>query len=582
MTTTVEPRDVEPTTPDRPAPPSTNVAWIRSRTAKLSVVGAFLIFALINAIAGSSGIWTPDEAVTHRQVLLLRDGQWSQPLTEPALNPDGIFEALSPVSVGDSGQFAPYAKHPLFPLLATAGDMVGGRFGRFLIPAIGSVVAAAVIAVGADRRRAGSGTLTFWMMMIGTPVLFHGAVLWGHSLAMASSAIVSLALLKHLEPVDPDPDPGQAERGASRLAGAVGNTPVLSPVRRIAIVGAAIAFAVMLRSEAAIFFVLGGCVVAATGAMLRRRSTILLGLGALGVALVAFVLDGMWRVSILGPSPAATLSVPDVELFDIQVRTTLLTLWTFGLEPGFAGLRRLGAICILISAASLGRNSLLGRSEIAFFGGALYVVSVLTHSTVAVAIAAPAVFVGLIFVHRVDLFMKIAGATAILAFGAVLMTSWANGGGGDWGGRYHAMSLAPLGMIAGASLWDAWNDERRRFVIATGIASLALGFGMAEDVVNHRHNSTEIAVEIEAQIEATAQEGDLVLVTDGRLTRLLGDFGVQDRYRLLQIGSSLEQIEPQIAGENIVFVDWLLPYETPDSWELLAETDEVQRFRVPG
>ena len=545
-----------------------SVPWLPHRRGAVDLALGFLLLVVLNVAAGTAGFWSADESVSHQQVELLSERTWTLAPPEPDVDPTGQWHTLSPISLGD-GVAAPYVKHPLFPTLLRAGDMVAGRIGRHLIPAIGAVLAAAAIAVGADRRRRGAARFGFWVSLAATPLLFHGTVLWAHSLGIATAAGTCLIVQRLLEP------------GGREL-------PPLGPPHTLAFAAMA-AGGVLLRSEAAIYFVMLGCCLGLFGLLGRHRPLTILGVVSIVVTLGAYTLDGYLRTAILGSGGDVALAVPPEPLLDLKVRGALTWTWLVGTRPDLGLARMVGALLLMVAAISSRPQSSLNLSPmLGLVGGLLYLPAIFSGSTMAFFPAAPALLVGVMILSRADRFAKLVGLLSALYFAAVVATSYANGGGGDWGGRYLALLLAPVAIIALPELWQLTTTavSGRSFTTGTAplaagavIASVALTVSMAVDIVDTRRGTADLAQRLAAEIDAETVPTDLVVSTDGRIGRLLGDTDVNAR--LLQVpGDSLPEMAERLpAGTEFFILDHLQPFDIPATWTVVDRSEHLVRVR---
>ncbi len=573
----------EPTGPGSSGP-SAEAPGSRFRSLGAEYLLAFAMVLMLNLVAGPTGYWSADEAVAHRQVDLLAEGRWTEPSPAPAVNPDidpdGRWYPMNPVSLGD-GVVGPYVKHPLFPFLIRVFEAPFGPMGRFLLPAVSAVAAAAIIGAGADRRVAGSRRTAFWASMVGTPLLFHGALLWAHAPAMALAGAWFLLLQRELPAVSPDP--GTAPKPTARR-----QRPNLIDVGVLALHVLAIAAMVLLRSEAAIFTmvtgvtllgaaVLSGRPIPLVGRLGARSSRlVVLGSTTIVVTLGAYLFDGVLRASILGPSGDVALSVPPEPLLDVEVRLGLLWRWLVGATPdnvlGFA--RIIGALLLAAATISARPTSRLTLSPaVGLIGGLLYVPAVVAESTISIAPAVPAVLVGLLLVRRVDPFTRLVLAVGGLHFGAVVATSYANGGGGDWGGRYLALLVAPAAMIGLAELHRSLADRSLRpLMLGTAVATVAIGAAISIDVVSARHDTTDLSDFLSGEVAARQDDVDLVVATDSRIGRLLG--GEDLAVPMLQVPTDeldvlIQRLPP---GSAIMVIDALDRVELPETWSVVDRT----------
>lgn len=539
------------------------------------LIAAFLLLAIVNVAGGPAGFWSADEAVSHQQVELLATGTWTAEPPEPQIDPTGRWHPLSPISLGD-GAVAPYSKHPLFPAVVRVGDLAGGRIGRHLVPAAGSVLAALLIAIGSDRRRPGSARLAFWLALGATPLLFHGTILWAHSLGVAAAAGASLLVQSLL-------GQGPGHRRRLRFPSLVGGL-ILASVA-----------GVLLRSEAAIFSTLLGGSLTVVGLVSRERRLIGAGAATAAATVLAYRLEAVLRAEILGPGGDVALAPPPEALFDWSVRASLAWTWLVDGRPDLSLARFVGALLLAVAAWALRPDSRLELSpRLALLGGLFYLPAMAAGSTMSFFPSAPALLVGLILLPSLDRFARLVIGLTTLTFGAVVATSYANGGGGDWGGRYLAMLLAPVAIIALPEVWQLGRtvaeQSKPRLIdflahgggpvlFGTLLASAALAASMSIDAVDTRRTTGVLARELATEIEMVAQPDDLVVITDSRIGRLLGDTDVEAR--LLQVpAADMHQLISQLAEtEPFLILDLLAPFEPPDNWTVTEVSDRLVRVQ---
>lgn len=516
-----------------------------------------LLITAINLLLGSTGFVSADEQVAHEQVDFLAEGRWVAPMPEPVIDPGGRWNPLNGVSNGD-GVYAPYAKHPAFPLLLVPLDALAGRTGRFLTVGLGAVLSALVVGIGAERRRVGAGHPTFWLMLLGTPMLLHATVLWAHSLAIASAGLAMLGV-QELYLVD--------RRTAQASA----------------MIGAGLVGGVALRSDALLFFVLCGATIGLLGLRKRSWTEMCIGGGVAVTTVALYWLEARWRLEILGPSSSTGLSVPSEPMFDLEVRSVLVIKWLIGNDAGPIGTFRVLGLGIFLFELSRARRQAVGpRNIVLGIGVVCFVASLGAGSTYSFLVTAPLVILGLAMIQAFDRLVQFTAVLTITFFTAIVLTSYEAAGGGDWGGRYLSLLLAPLVMIAGPAVHRAWTDQRlRNVVIAGGVASMTIAAGILVHVRDARELSDQVLSDSIEQIGQISEPDAIVVITDARIARLLGETETDRRLfqvppdELADFGSALG-LDPI----EIVVFDLMRPADLPAEWQVLEQQGSLRRVNT--
>ncbi len=513
-----------------------------------------VVVVTLNLFVGSSGFVSADEQVAHEQVEFLASGGWTRPMPEPTIDPDARWHPLNGVSPGD-GVVAPYAKHPAFPLILMPFDALFGRLGRFLTVGVGAVLAASVAAVGAESRRTGSATAAFWMMLVGSPMLLHAAVLWGHSLAIAFTCVAML--------------------GVQRVV-----SDHRADIAAVVLIGGGATGAVAMRSDALIFFVLLGDVLAIDGLIARWRREVALGIALGAFTIGLYLLEARWRLSILGPSSSVGLSAPSDPTFDLTIRSSLVTKWLIGNDAGPLGLLRFVGLGLLLVEAVHLRDAQASRRPLIVAGAvACFAAAVGAGSTFSFLVTAPLLVVGLALLPSADRLVSVLLATSGLFFAAIVMTSYSAAGGGDWGGRYISLLLAPLMLLAAPEIARVGGEARyRQLVVAGGLASLSIAVGITMYVRDQRDITALLLEESRVALDEFGHPGDIVVLTDARMGRLLGESNIDRRF--FQVGpDELVDFSAAVGDEASTFIvfDFLNPVGLPDDWVVLDETTSSMR-----
>lgn len=523
-----------------------------SRSARLiHVVFALLALLVLNATANLGGFVSADETVAHEQVEQLMTGSWVIDDDDPVLVEAPSSHPLESVSWAVDG-YAPYAKHPVFPALLVPGELIAGRFGRFATVALAAVLGAAALSSIAERRSAGLWTGSFWVLIAGTTLPFHGAALWAHSLGLLAVALTLSSF----------------EAAASGRA----ISPRLWAQLLIGVVAAG-----WLRSEASVFFVIFGGAAVLVGFVRRIRPLVAVGASAAVAAVVAFQAESLVRQAILGDQAAGALSAPSTATFDLGARRFLVELWVFGFNGTLVSLLPFVGLALLVFEAarsSTDPRGMVPRPVILSLAVACYVGGALSASVMSFFAVIPLIVLGVISVQRRDPFVDLAVLGSLLYFVGIVMTSYASAGGGDWGGRYLLLAVAPLGIVAMPGLRFLLKT-RAPVVLAAMACSGVLLVAMAGDVLSLRGASADLADELVSDLDnASAVLGEsserIIVVSDPRVSRLLVENEVPGR---LYLAADAERLGELLAALDrsgrprppcVAFIDVLSPIVAVD------------------
>ena len=197
----------------------------------LAVHAAMLAVVLVALlpIIGTTGQFSADEGAAIAQARQLARGDgWTVPDSFPQADPDG---SAFPFELSNRGgnEYAPFAKHPVYPALLAPAERVLGNAGMLLLSIAGTVAAAVVAALLARRLDPKLAVLALWVTGVASPLFFDSYTVVAHSIG---AALAGLAVLC-------------AQRATGRRAG------VWS-----AIVAGVIAMGTMMRTEM-LFFAIG-------------------------------------------------------------------------------------------------------------------------------------------------------------------------------------------------------------------------------------------------------------------------------------------------------------------------------------
>ena len=393
---------------------------------------AALLAVVISAFVavGRPGVaFFSDEGAAVLQAQILADtGGWQY---VPPLGSAGNDVDLSPFVRGDRGPegVAPYAKHPLYPLVLSLIDpessvaLLGLSIAGTAVAAVGAALLASRMA-GASRA---ADLTVLWLVGVGTPLLFDSALVLAHTLAAGLVVFGVLAFLRARE----------------------------APMRRA--VGWALVAALLLTSAGMVrteCLFLGPALALSVLVVDRdhlRRACFLACVAGASSALAWFV-DRAWSSAIVGDVIPGTASQASsgwlIDRFSgagtTLLRTTSATLgmvdvlmWVglVAVVVGAVALRRAGRADLLVGAGGLVALAWFGRMWIdppALVPGLLVAFPVGVGATF-LALPAP------LDARRDRLVWMVVALSAM----GVLLTQYGIGGGVEWGGRYFAM-LLPL------------------------------------------------------------------------------------------------------------------------------------------
>ncbi len=472
--------------PQRAEPTSAHRARRRGLALHLCLLAAVLVAFVALSQPGNG--YSSDEGASMAQArLLVEHGSWHY---EYPLSWLDDARSASPFVRGDAGSngLAPYAKHPLYPvLLSLAG---GGTWGAMLLSVAGTVLAALTAALLARRFTDDplAPVLALWATGVATPLLFDSALALAHSLAAAAVGVMVLLALRSL---------ASGSRQWPALLGAAAAGLVAS----------------MLRTEA----VLVVAVVAVVAVpVLRTRWSVVVA-AALGAAgLVAVLVDRAAVRAIVGTplvTPANTVTSGLQGRWDGFYVTWLSSSY----QPRTSGGTGLWvALAVVAVGGVLLRRGRIGQVSYAaatVLATVLYLGRVLSDAPGAVPgllLTVPVLWAMAWFVSRRGRNRE--WVVAALACGggalAVLLTQYSIGGGVEWGGRYFAL-LLPVAVpvvVAGAlpRLRATLTDRRLRLVVcSSAVVVTALVGTLALSTLRQSHERT---ADLAAHIAAVATD----------------------------------------------------------------------------
>jgi hypothetical protein len=473
-----------------------------------------LVLGIGLLLTGPRVVYSSDEGVAVIQARMLRAGDgWLYRYPLARIDPEDQARPFVRGDLGSKG-VAPYAKHPLFPVVLAGFDFAGGDWGIGISGALGTFLAAllaALLARELDRRL---DRPVLWLVGVASPLFFDAYVVLAHSLAAAAAAGAVLLVVRALR------------RGRSRrwrAAAAVG-------------LGVCLVIASMLRTEA--LFVGPAVAVACLGLAWKgrvptRRAVVLAGVGVAASA-TAWLADRTLARLIIGtPMPGVPNTAPASWIAGRW--DALHTTW---LQASYGGGRTadllLAVAAVLLAGAALLLHQRTDRRAwivVASVGAAsCYVLRLADGPAGAIpglALAFPAGWFLLWAAGRRVVEGVAAPTMAVvvaLVAAAVLVTEYAIGGGVEWGGRYFAIVIpiaVPVLVFAAAPVITRHGPELARAVVATlVVASLAATLIAAQALrTGHVHTAAVLdAISVQARAAGTSAGLDRpVVVTTNRL-----------------------------------------------------------------
>jgi hypothetical protein len=484
-----------------------------------------LLLLVFVPLIGTTSQYTSDEGAAIAQSVRLAHGDgWTMPNSFPVADPRGDAFAIWGSARSGIETFAPFAKHPVYPVMLASADWLGGRAAMVILSIIGGVAVAWLSALIARRLDPALAVPCFWVIGVASPLLFDSYLVVAHTLGAACAAGAALLLLRQLE----------ERRSWVAVAGAA----------LLLIVG------LLLRTE----MLLMGLALAATLAILgikrRSRSTIKLAIVPGAAVLVGLGVDRVLQGLILHGGNATTSAVAGESGGLISGRVTaFIDTWvrpsdvTDGAALLILLVAVLGAVAVLLA-----RRTPRERAGVRLFVmlAAVLAVARLAFGSSAVPgllVAFPLFVAGLAALSR-DTFARtparFLGTTFLLFSAGVLATQYSIGGGAEWGGRYFAIGLpviVPVLLLALREVGRRLDRQTARIAVASVlVVSCAYGV-LAISTLRDGHQAVDRVV---AGIDAATHEqvpsdggAPVVVTTQSGLGRFA--FPVVDRSRWLSI-----------------------------------------------
>lgn len=465
------------------------------------LVLAIGLLALV-PVVGTSSSFSPDEPVAITQARSLAEGGgWIVDHPFPQVDPEGRFYPLAGSSQGEQGM-APFAKHPVYPLMLAALEPFGGLAAMMIVSVLATAVAAALGALLAREIAGGLERPVLWAVGVASPLFFDAYLVIAHSLgaafATAATLVVVIAIRRH--------------------------RTILLMVAAMALMSAA----VLMRSEALIFAVALGVGTAAAGVTSRRHVLVAGGALVAGAGVAAALFEKWLLHMFIGSEQAIGVPPAGGSFLEARWAGFLNTWLSPSSSSGVGGGDALLVIVMLLAVA--GVAVLRWRSTRPYMLVVLAVTAtVLTalgffadpdRVVPGLLVAFPLAVFGIGLVDR-GYFQSperlVVTVTVGLFMAGVLATQYGAGGSAEWGGRYFALGLPLLTVLsidALARRSPTLPAPVRRWAGAGVVTcSLLLAVGAATSLTSlHRHNHRLVGRLVSTSQQVVPGDGGMAVV----------------------------------------------------------------------
>ena len=549
-----------PTARGEPASRTEGLLVGAGRPRVLLMQGAILLVALLSMIAliDNGSFANPDEGLYTAQADTLAHGSWQRP--RPALDVDsnGDWSALASDSRTATDEI-PYSRRPLYPILLTPFWTLGGTAGSMALSVLGASVAALCAGFIGRQLDHRLGAPALWLVGLTTPLIYYTYLAVGHAIACAFSAALALAVTKAVSELERK-TPSRRRTWAAAAMSCAATVPL-----------------VLLRSEGVILVIAVAGATAIVGmdvrAPLSLRSQSYLGVGGLiaAVGVAAYFLNDLWARGVTAggggdgdvtaisraPDPLHLLwaSVlrpwyPDNSFASASMVLVIVGSVTAPLLLRWVPRMRLLALALLVMAATASLIRLLERPSLisGFFATAPWLVA------------------GLLSLSRADLqdrCVRVLLAASVITFVGVLLTSYGEGGGDEWGGRFFLVTIPLMAPVAALGLLHLIarlpKGDSIVVIACTAIVALSLSVAALRENATARAQARTLTEFIVDSSKAT--DADLVVFSPMR--------GGGASRKFWRIGSGLDLV----AANGIGTLPILLGDVPPNRERVLVVTD---------
>jgi hypothetical protein len=473
----------EPSARTSPAP------WRRRFVVHALALASVLV--VVHLLTGPGQLTQADEGAALAQARLLADGEgWAMSHPLPAADPAGTaFPIERSTRLGDSFEYVPYAKHPVYPLLLAGAVRLAGEPGAIALSIAGAILASIGAALLARRMSPELTVPTLWLTGLATPLLFYSDVVIAHTLGAAAVAFAALAFTA-----------GTGQPGPRLLA--------LGTVL--------LALACFLRSEAVLLGIALATVLAVEA--WRRRASYAPAAAAFVASMGVYLVDPWLQSRALGGAGTSPARIVDhTGWFVGRIDAIRGTLLSPADELPRATLLGMFVLLALIAAAWLvhRRAHTAAIVGLLVIGAAAAVARLLSNPTGYVPgllPAAPVLVAGLLLVAserpspRMRSDVKVLGAVSALFFIAVTATQYSDGSAGPWGGRYFAVGLPLVSPLAVAGLAGGGALLGRRAARVGAAALVVVTLALAGVGITAAHTSRTLRAGLDDALSTESPE----------------------------------------------------------------------------
>ena len=496
------------------------------------VAALVAVLALGMCLSGPRVAFTSDEGGAILQArMLINEHTWIYRYPLASLDPENGARPFIWGEQGDKGP-APYAKHPLYPVVIAGSLKVAGEAGLGLLGIIGTASAAVASAMLARRLGRGHEVATLWIIGIGSPLFFYSYVVVAHTLAAAAVAGATLAAFRALD----------ADRSRYRRVFWVIASALLAMV------------STMLRTEA--LFLAPGLALALAVLAWRRtasvRGAFITSSAVVGGVAAGWLVDRAMSVAILGRAIPGSPPPQPSSWFAGRWHSMEVTWF----QPSYYGHHR-ESLVLALAALLLAAGGIALRLRTPRRGFALTaLVAAVGCFAFRLAVGSPDVITGLMlafplgwaglwvvrrpaFKAPMSLALMVASVTIA---GGVALTQYPWGGGAEWGGRYFLIVVplvTPVLVVAGSRALTGATQDRLTRLAPIAIAGLVVFPALLALQSLHSTRMTTAGVLDEIRVAAS-------------------DAGVAEGFNR-QIVVSTNRLLPQIAYRDFDRYDWVVP-----------------------
>jgi hypothetical protein len=491
----------------------------------------------------------PDEGALVMQLDTLEQHRsWTATYPLADLDPDGRHVAIGGAAHSE-GTIAPYPVRPVYVLLNALPAWFTGIWGPTAIGLLATALTALFAALITHELARSAALPALWLTGIGTPLLFHGYILQGHTLG---SACVAAALFVTVR---------------------AGRALPVAPTSSL-LVGLVLMFGATIRRET--LFVAGGIALWALWNVIRSRdwSSLHLGLAAVVGAGAGFLLDRMMTSGLIDggrPRNAPTTTSDDVSF----VASRLASSYNSLVRTGYGSYEIIDMVAMVALVVTVfGAIQLRRRGETPLFvvgltlSGAFALGRLATPSDWAPIVpgllfASPILVAGLLLVRWKSLDHAIRSllvVVTLVAVTATLATQYLTGGW-EWGARFLAIALPALAVLSAVG-WAATLEQlgatERKVVGLAAVAALTASSVLA--ISAQREGRDHVEEMLDVVVAAGTGPENLIVSTEksvGRLDTSQLDPAAEHRWALTPVdhlGDFITSIDENTAIDRLVIV----------------------------